>query len=384
MIGFKLNKSAFMEPLHLPPSAWIGHIPFAGWVVEEIKPRVFVELGSHHGTSYLGFCQAIKENGIESKCFAVDTWQGDEHAGSYDDSVFEALDSYHGDRYSGFSQLLRMTFDDALPNFADGSVDLLHIDGLHTYEAVRHDFETWLPKLSSRGVVLFHDTMVRDRGFGVWKFWAEVRGRYPSFEFLHSHGLGVLLVGAELPDSVRFLAQVEGTPDGAQVLRLFNSLASLIAYRTRTLGLQGMVADRDELLRRAHEQDISRQRELAALAASLSDERTQASSHAQHLAMEISEQGRCLAEVTATLDETRHKIAERDISIATLASEIEAREERLRDLGGEVTELRSSVENNRQSSERLGRDLEVMLRSRSWRVTAPLRKMLASFRKRDQ
>ena len=36
-----------------------------------------------------------------------------------------------------FSSLLRMDFADARDHIEDGSVDLLHIDGLHTYEAVR-------------------------------------------------------------------------------------------------------------------------------------------------------------------------------------------------------------------------------------------------------
>jgi len=189
---FKMNLSMLARPDYRAPSAWSGHLAFSGWLVEEHRPSVLVELGTHWGLSFMAFCQAVMANGIDCRCFAVDTWQGDPHAGVYGEEVFSKVSSYRASRYAGFSELLRMRFEDALEYFEDGSVDLLHIDGMHTYDAVKHDFETWLPKLSERAVVLLHDTSVREREFGVWRYWAELREKYPSFEFTHSHGLGVV------------------------------------------------------------------------------------------------------------------------------------------------------------------------------------------------
>ncbi len=187
--------ASFWMPEHFVLSAWIEHAPFAFWLVDVHRPRTLVELGTHYGFSYLVFAQAVKRLELATQCFAIDTWKGDEHAGFYGDEVFTELRDYHDPLYSKFSQLLRMTFDEAARHFDDGSVDLLHIDGRHFYDDVKHDFETWKPKLSERGIVLFHDVEVQRREFGVFRLWNELKEQYPHFGFVHGQGLGVLGVG---------------------------------------------------------------------------------------------------------------------------------------------------------------------------------------------
>jgi len=68
---------------------------------------------------------------------------------------------------------------------------------------------SWLPKLSDRAVVIFHDIAVRHSGFGVWRLWEEVRQRFPTFEFAPQHGLGVAAVGKGVPDGLRPLLALE-------------------------------------------------------------------------------------------------------------------------------------------------------------------------------
>src|SRR6266498_607836 len=220
-----LHHICFRYPSRIATSAWIGHVPFVFYLIYALRPESLVELGTHFGFSYCAFCQAVKELDIDTRCFAIDTWKGDSQAGFYGPDVLQNLKEHHDPLYGSFSRLVEGTFDDALNYFADGTFDLLHLDGFHTYEAVKRDFEKWLPKMSKRGVMLFHDINVREREFGVWKLWKELKADYDHFEFLHSHGLGVLAVGPDQPSQLRRLFECS-TQEAVKVRDFFFGLGT--------------------------------------------------------------------------------------------------------------------------------------------------------------
>jgi hypothetical protein len=211
------------KPLHAPFSTWAHHQPFGYDLAAALRPKLLVELGTQAGLSYFTFCQAMKEHGVDGLAYAVDTWQGDEHTKAYDDEVYQSV-AKHNRQYNGFSYLMRMLFQDALRHFGDATIDLLHIDGLHTYEAVSEDFRLWGPKVRPGGLVLFHDVRARLLDFGAWRFWDELEREHETFAFNHGFGLGVLrMPGGDRSDDpllVRLL--FEGSrADGGEALRAF-------------------------------------------------------------------------------------------------------------------------------------------------------------------
>jgi hypothetical protein len=245
-------------PARIAESAWVGHVPFAMFIVDLLRPGVLVELGTHYGVSYCAFCQAVKELGLPTRCYGVDTWEGDAHVGAYGPEVLADLKEHHDPLYGSFSRLVQSTFEKALGHFADGSIDLLHIDGCHTYEAVKRDFESWLPKMSDRGVVLFHDINVREFDFGVWRLWDEVKRDYPHAEFTHTHGLGVLAVGPQCPPPVRRFLEYAGR-EPVLVSDFFYQLGVRVEAAQR---LQARVQQAEELaLSLAKHQDWVRERD---------------------------------------------------------------------------------------------------------------------------
>jgi hypothetical protein len=348
-----LRPIVFSRPLRLvEPTSWVAHIPFAFWIVEALAPHTVVELGTMSGNSFAALAQGVQILGLDAACYAVDTWKGDPHTGFFGEEIFEEWSTFHDRHFGAFSRIVRSTFDEALAKFEDGTVDLLHIDGFHTYDAVRHDFESWLPKLSTRAVVLLHDVNVRERDFGVWQFWDELRGLYPCFEFLHGHGLGVVGVGRELPAAVRWLLE-DVSPDvqSTYIIRQFFATLgeALVAQHRETV----MAEVRTELIHRLGEQ----QAETARLATELEARRTEL---AHRLGEQEAETKRLAAELEARPEETAARV-ERASSV--LRAELERT----------IIELTKQNAAQEAQNVALREALDEIQNSKSWRWTEPLR-----------
>ena len=172
---------------------WEGHRDFVYDLINFVKPKMITELGSQYGCSLFTFCQSVKDNKLDTKIRAVDMWSGDIGAPDTGEEVFALVNKIKDTYFSNLDiKLYQMRFDDALPDFEDGSIDILHIDGGHTFEDVDHDLKTWLPKLSEDGIILFHD-VYSDIDDGSCVHWRETKKKYSNFfDFEHSCGLGIL------------------------------------------------------------------------------------------------------------------------------------------------------------------------------------------------
>lgn len=162
-------------------TAWRGHERYAHFLVQQMRPKTIVDLGIDEGYSTIELARYSK-----GCTYGVDHFKGDPQTG-VKNTRDKALDNISKSLF--FIEVMDMTFDKAALNFHDHEIDILHIDGAHDYASVKHDFETWFPKVRSGGVILMHDTQSFSQDVG--RFFHSLE--YPHFEFTHSAGLGVVL-----------------------------------------------------------------------------------------------------------------------------------------------------------------------------------------------
>lgn len=164
-------------------TSWYENFERANYIVNLVKPNIIVDLGVDHGFSSFAF--AFANHG---KVYGIDSFEGDTHAGirnTYQDVL--NLHSIIKKQYN-ISEInfIKGYFED-IANDWNQDIDILHIDGFHTYEAVKNDFTTWSKFFTKNTVVIFHDIVSFKSTVG--KYFDEIKGN--KYKFNDGCGLGV-------------------------------------------------------------------------------------------------------------------------------------------------------------------------------------------------
>ncbi|SRR5258708_2510071 len=90
-----------------------------------------------------------------------------------------------------------MTTTEFAKKFPERKYQYIYVDGDHTYEGVKKDYQLFWPKLDKNGLMSFHDILgegyIGKAKFGVKKFWAEIPDKHKiSFFQPVKSGLGML------------------------------------------------------------------------------------------------------------------------------------------------------------------------------------------------
>ncbi|MDH5631547.1 MAG: class I SAM-dependent methyltransferase [Gammaproteobacteria bacterium] len=160
--------------------------------VAELKPQRVLEIGTARGGTLYLWMQAAS---ADAELASVDLPDGD-FGGAYPLARVPFYQAFP--RPNQKLTLLRTdshlpeTLDKVKACFSAPVIDFAFIDGDHTYEGVKQDFETYAPLVRKGGLVAFHDILPRpaESGIKVDQFWNEIKNNYEYEEFIGSPETG--------------------------------------------------------------------------------------------------------------------------------------------------------------------------------------------------
>lgn len=167
-------------------------------MIEALEPANVMEIGSESGGTFYLWCKLAK--GIK---ISLDFPSGTSGSGRFAeeralDSRTKMFKSWAKDVHvvTGDSHLID-TWHDVNDILRDRKLDFLFIDGDHSYEGVKKDFEDYRYFVKDGGLIGFHDIndteYHRKHGCFVAQFWNELQGDKKEIN-RHEHWGGIGLV----------------------------------------------------------------------------------------------------------------------------------------------------------------------------------------------
>jgi len=150
-------------------------------IFKELNPKYILEIGTADGGTLFCFCKLADSN---ATIVSIDF-------GGYPEwkiPIYQAFKKENQRLY-----LLRKdshkkeTLDEVLKILNGNQVDFLFIDGDHTYEGVKKDFEMYGPLVRKGGIVAFHDIVPRgelEKIGEVPLFWREIKNNLDYKEII--------------------------------------------------------------------------------------------------------------------------------------------------------------------------------------------------------
>jgi cephalosporin hydroxylase len=154
--------------------------------ISNSKPARLLEIGTASGGTLFMFTRIASE---EAMIVSVDL-PGGTFGGGYPPRKIPLYSAFALPRQQ--LKLIRAdshateTFEQVKEYFSEQPVDFIFVDGDHTYEGVRGDFEMYRKLIKKGGFIAFHDTEYAE---GVSRFWSEIKGQYEhKWEFISANG----------------------------------------------------------------------------------------------------------------------------------------------------------------------------------------------------
>lgn len=149
------------ECLYVPSLGPVSGLAQGAWLLHglalSMDATVCVEIGSAAGQSACYVALALKQMG-RGRLYAIDPHTSTD----WNDSIAaDSLEIMQGNlrrfKVEDYVEIIRDYSQNAAKNWKL-PIDLLFIDGDHTYEGVKQDWEAFAPHVNPFGVVVFHDT----------------------------------------------------------------------------------------------------------------------------------------------------------------------------------------------------------------------------------
>lgn len=172
--------------------------------VKKSGPKTIVEIGTKKGGSFFIWARFVKPNHLIS----IDL-PGGIHGGGFVKQKIPFMKYFMADvKDSKVSIILgdshKQETLEKLKTILDGNkIDFLFIDGDHTYQGVKSDFEMYKNLVKEGGLIGFHDIVNTDYHHKldcyVDVLWDEIKKDYKNVEFIqnpnqHKYGIGVITV----------------------------------------------------------------------------------------------------------------------------------------------------------------------------------------------